>query len=76
LIISLNGHCDNIGEDALNNKLSLERANIVKDYLVGKGVESSRIMTKGHGTSKPKQSNETEKGRSANRRVEFEVKSK
>lgn len=76
LIISLHGHCDNIGEDALNNKLSLERANIVKDYLVGKGVESSRIMTKGHGTSKPKQSNETEKGRSANRRVEFEVKSK
>ena len=76
LVISLSGHCDNIGEDALNNALSLERANIVKDYLVGKGVDSSKISTKGYGTSKPKQSNETEKGRSANRRVEFEVKSK
>jgi outer membrane protein OmpA-like peptidoglycan-associated protein len=76
LIINLHGHCDNIGEDVLNNKLSLERANSVKDYLVGKGVDASKINSKGHGTSKPKQSNETEKGRSANRRVEFEVKSK
>ena len=76
LVISLHGHCDNIGEDVLNNKLSLERANVVKEYLVSKGVNSSNVLTKGHGTSKPKQSNETEKGRSANRRVEFEVKSK
>ena len=76
LIVNLHGHCDNIGEDILNNKLSLDRANAVKDYLVSKGVDASRINTKGHGTLNPKQSNETEKGREANRRVEFEVKSK
>jgi OOP family OmpA-OmpF porin len=76
LIIQLNGHCDNIGEDILNNKLSLDRANSVKAYLVSKGVNAANIITKGFGTLKPKQSNETEKGRSANRRVDFEVKSK
>jgi OOP family OmpA-OmpF porin len=76
LVINLHGHCDNIGEDVLNNKLSLDRANSVRDYLVSKGVPASRITTKGHGTLKPKQSNETEKGREANRRVEFEVKTK
>lgn len=76
LVVNLHGHCDNIGEDVLNNKLSLDRANSVRDYLVSKGVPASRITTKGHGTLKPKQSNETEKGREANRRVEFEVKTK
>lgn len=76
VVINLHGHCDNIGEDILNNKLSLDRAKVVKDYLVSKGVSESRISTKGHGTLKPKESNETEKGRTANRRVEFEVKSK
>ena len=76
LIVTLNGHCDNVGEDALNNRLSETRANAVKDYLVSKGVASTRISTKGYGISKPKMSNDTEKGRSANRRVEFVVKSK
>ena len=76
LIVTLNGHCDNVGEDGLNNKLSETRANAVKDYLVSKGVSSTRITTKGYGISKPKMSNDTEKGRSANRRVEFVVKSK
>ena len=76
LVIQLNGHCDNIGEDILNNKLSLDRANSVKAYLVSKGGNAANIITKGFGTLKPKQSNETEKGRTANRRVDFEVKSK
>ena len=76
LVVTLNGHCDNVGEDNLNNKLSESRAIAVKDYLVAKGVTSSRITTKGYGISKPKMSNDTEKGRNANRRVEFVVKSK
>ena len=76
LIITINGHCDNVGEDILNNKLSEERAKIVKDYLVTKGVAESRITTKGYGISNPKLSNDTETGRAANRRVEFIVKSK
>jgi len=76
LVVALHGHCDNVGEDALNNSLSTERAQSVKDYLVSKGVNASRITTKGHGTSLPKVSNDTEKGRATNRRVEFVVKSK
>ena len=76
LIVTLNGHCDNVGEDNINNKLSETRAISVKDYLVSKGVSSSRIATKGYGISKPKMSNDTEKGRAANRRVEFVIKSK
>ena len=76
LIVTLNGHCDNVGEDNINNKLSETRAISVKDYLVSKGVSSSRIATKGYGISKPTMSNDTEKGRAANRRVEFVIKSK
>ncbi len=76
LVVALHGHCDNVGEDNLNNKLSDERAQSVKDYLVSKGVNASRITTKGYGTSQPKVSNDTEKGRATNRRVEFVVKSK
>jgi OOP family OmpA-OmpF porin len=76
LVLTVNGHCDNVGEDILNNKLSLDRANAVKDFLVSKGVSASRIKTVGHGTSQPKFSNDTEKGRAANRRVELVVKTK
>lgn len=76
LIVTLNGHCDNVGEDNINNKLSEARAMAVKDYLVSRSVSASRITTKGYGISKPKMSNDTEKGRAANRRVEFIVKSK
>ena len=76
LVFVLHGHCDNVGEDILNNKLSEDRAKSVKDYLVSKGVSASRISTKGFGIANPKLSNDTERGRAANRRVEFIVKSK
>jgi OOP family OmpA-OmpF porin len=76
LIVVLNGHCDNVGEDELNNKLSEERATSVKDYLISKGVNASTITTKGYGISKPKVSNDTEKGRATNRRVEVIVRKK
>ncbi len=76
LVFVLHGHCDNVGEDMLNNKLSEDRAKSVKDYLVSKGVSDSRISTKGFGIANPKLSNDTERGRAANRRVEFIVKSK
>jgi OOP family OmpA-OmpF porin len=76
LVVTLNGHCDNVGEDILNNKLSIDRANAAKDFLVSKGVSASRIKTVGHGTSQPKMSNDTEKGRAANRRVEIVVRTK
>jgi len=76
LIVVLHGHCDNVGEDILNNKLSEDRAKSVKDYLVSKGVSATKISTKGFGIANPKLSNDTERGRAANRRVEFIVKSK
>ena len=73
LIIEISGHTDNTGSDEINNKLSLERANAVKDYLLNGNIDSSRIRTKGYGKSKPKADNSTEEGRQINRRVEIEI---
>ncbi len=73
LVIEISGHTDNTGSDEINNKLSLERANAVKDYLLKGNIDSSRIRTKGYGKSKPKADNSTEEGRQINRRVEIEI---
>ncbi len=73
LVIEISGHTDNTGSDEINNKLSLERANAVKDYLLNGNIDSSRIRTKGYGKSKPKADNSTEEGRQINRRVEIEI---
>ena len=67
------GHTDNVGKAGNNQALSLERAKAVRDYLVGKGIDSKRINPVGYGQSKPKVSNDTEAGRLANRRVEFRL---
>jgi outer membrane protein OmpA-like peptidoglycan-associated protein len=69
--IEVDGHTDNTGTDAVNNPLSLNRATSVANYLKGKGISSSRITTKGFGSTMPKYSNDSESGRSQNRRVEF-----
>jgi len=72
ITIEVQGHTDNVNTDAYNLKLSKERANAVKNYLVTKhGIESERLITKGYGESKPVASNDTEEGRAKNRRVEF-----
>ncbi len=67
------GHTDSIGTDAYNDKLSMRRANAVKAYLQGKGIEASRIYTEGKGEKQPVESNKTAAGRAKNRRVEIEV---
>ncbi len=67
------GHTDSVGSDAYNQKLSLRRANAVKDYLVKGGVAPSRIQTEGFGESRPVASNDTANGRAQNRRVELRV---
>lgn len=72
LVIS--GHADPTGTEALNNQLSQERADAVKNYLVSKGVDASRLTTQGFGSTKPVASNDTEAGRAQNRRVDFGVK--
>lgn len=72
--LSINGHTDNTGGDDLNLKLSQDRADAAKQYLVNQGISADRISATGYGSSKPIQSNDTEEGRSKNRRVEFKLK--
>ena len=69
--IEIQGHTDSDGSDAHNNKLSNRRASSVASYLREKGVPSSRIVTKGFGETAPKYGNDSEDGKSQNRRVEF-----
>ncbi|HLK97788.1 MAG TPA: OmpA family protein, partial [Hymenobacter sp.] len=70
------GHTDNQGDPALNLKLSQDRVNEVKKYLVQKGVNSARISTEGFGDTKPLASNDKEETRKLNRRVEFRITKK
>jgi OOP family OmpA-OmpF porin len=67
------GHTDNVGDVAANQKLSVRRADAVKSFLVGKGVEKNRIYTEGKGEGSPIADNKTADGRAKNRRVEVEV---
>ncbi len=69
--LKLAGHTDNSGSDALNMRLSKDRAESVKAYLVAKGANASRIEAIGYGESQPISSNNTVQGRQENRRVEF-----
>lgn len=71
MIIEVGGHTDNVGDDALNMKLSHERAKAVRDYLVKDGIASARIQSKGYGKSNPVAANDSEEGRRTNRRTEF-----
>jgi OOP family OmpA-OmpF porin len=74
LKIYIEGHTDNIGTAAVNKKLSQERADNVKRYLVEKlGVDGSRLTAIGYGEDKPVASNKTEEGRLKNRRVDAVV---
>jgi len=71
--VSLEGHTDSIGTDAYNQKLSERRAAAVKEWLVKKGVDVSKIQTAGFGKTKPIADNKTKAGRAENRRVEVLV---
>lgn len=71
--IVIYGYTDNTGKPEYNLKLSGERASAVRTYLVSKGISSSRFTTDGMGIADPIASNDTEAGRSENRRVEFAI---
>jgi len=74
--IMIEGHTDAIGSHAINDRLSLIRADVVKDYLIANGIKRSRIKTVGYGERKPIGSNDTEFGRKLNRRTEIVIISK
>ena len=69
--LKLAGHTDNVGSADANMKLSKDRAESIKSYLVSKGANASRIEATGYGKTQPIASNKTAKGRQQNRRVEF-----
>jgi outer membrane protein OmpA-like peptidoglycan-associated protein len=69
--ITIIGHTDSSGSDAINNPLSLDRANSVRDYLTARGVPQSRVDTNGRGSHEPVASNASDSGRAQNRRVEI-----
>ena len=68
------GHTDAIGTVGYNLKLSLRRAEAVRNYLIAHGIDASRIRTEGFGKSQPVATNDTDEGRAQNRRVELRVR--
>jgi outer membrane protein OmpA-like peptidoglycan-associated protein len=76
ITIQVQGHTDNIGNDADNLHLSDNRAKSVYNYLVDKGIKSFRLTYKGFGKTMPVANNETEEGRARNRRTVFVITGK
>jgi outer membrane protein OmpA-like peptidoglycan-associated protein len=72
--VRVEGHTDSRGTDAYNQKLSENRANSVRNYMVGHGIPAEKIGAVGMGESKPIADNATKEGRAQNRRVEFHLK--
>lgn len=73
LEVEIGGHTDAMGSDEYNQRLSQQRADAVRAYLVEKGVASERLAATGYGEKEPVASNDTDEGRKANRRVEFRI---
>lgn len=71
--VEISGHTDSVGEENYNKSLSQKRANAVKYFFMDNGIESSRVVSRGYGESKPVEPNKTAQGRAVNRRVEFKI---
>lgn len=71
--VEVGGHTDNVGTAANNLKLSTERANTVRAYLLTKGIDPSRVTAKGYGMTMPVASNATAEGKAQNRRTEVKI---
>lgn len=74
--IRIEGHTDSQGGAGYNRKLSDKRANSVRTYLIGKGIDPDRLTAVGYGEDKPIEDNATAEGRERNRRVEFHITAK
>lgn len=71
---TVEGHTDSVGSDELNQKLSEERANSVRDFLIQEGVAADRLTAMGYGEGKPIATNNTKAGRQQNRRTEINLR--
>ncbi|MBU0992214.1 MAG: OmpA family protein [Proteobacteria bacterium] len=71
--VTIRGYSDTVGTELYNKKLSEFRANIVKSYIIGNGIDEKRVNASGMGSLNPIASNETSEGRKANRRVEIQI---
>lgn len=69
--VVITGHTDNVGNPTANLALSNERAEAVKQYLIGRNIDAARLSTTGKGDADPIASNDNEEGRTRNRRIEF-----
>lgn len=71
ITVEVQGHTDDRGNDDYNMRLSDQRAQSVREYLVGRGIDPTRLQARGYGETRPIESNRTGRGRAVNRRVEF-----
>jgi len=71
--LRIEGNTDNTGGEKFNEKLSINRADAVKKYLVSKGIADNRLLTLGNSYDKPADTNDTTEGRAKNRRAEFVI---
>ena len=73
VLISIEGHTDNVGDASFNRKLSKKRSERVKKYLIDLGIDPQRLIVKGHGEQDPWQGGRNARSRAQNRRVEFYI---
>lgn len=73
MVIEIAGYTDNVGTDAANLKLSQDRANAVRNYLITHKISASQVQAKGYGSADPVASNDTPEGRQQNRRTEVHI---
>ncbi|MBS1652803.1 MAG: PD40 domain-containing protein [Bacteroidetes bacterium] len=73
LKVEISGHTDNVGNDQVNTKLSHDRASVVVQMLINKGIAANRMVAKGYGKNQPYGPNDTEEQRALNRRTEFKI---
>lgn len=71
--VEIAGHTDNTGTDAHNLKLSQDRANTIRNYLLKKGIKPTQVTAKGYGATDPVADNSTEEGKQLNRRTEVRI---
>jgi OOP family OmpA-OmpF porin len=71
--VRIEGHTDNVGNDATNLELSKSRADSVFEYIIARGIDARRLITEGFGETRPIDTNTTSEGKARNRRVEFHI---